>query len=115
MKTKYNRIFEIKTMKREISGFGGGYERMCRKMLIAGLRWLEQNPKAEPRFLTYKNIYGVIHEDNKDAKVLSKIVVDASKGECSGAMHQAVIGSCLWIKANGLEKYLKEMNKRDKK
>jgi hypothetical protein len=66
---------------KEISGFGGGYEETCRKMLIAAVEWLDDHPDADPQFYGYKNIYGVIHEDNDDAKALSKAVVDASGAE----------------------------------
>jgi len=95
---------------REISGFGGGYEEACRKMLVAGLEWLDAHPKAAPKFHGYKGIYGTVHEDNDDAKALSAAVVNAVEG-CSGAMHQAVICACLWIRKNGWEKYVTEMSK----
>jgi len=100
----------IRNMKREISGFGGGYEKHCRKMLIAGIKWLEQNPKANPEFYGYKNVYGVISDDNEDAKALSKAVVDGADGDCTGAMHQAVIEIILYIRKNGIDKYLEQMN-----
>jgi hypothetical protein len=93
----------------EISGFGGGYEQTCRNMLIAAVEWLDAHPNADPQFHGYKNIYGVIHEDNDDAKALSKVVVDASGNDCTGAQHQAVISSAMFIKANGWEKYKAEM------
>ena len=97
----------------EISGFGGDYEKMCRKMLKAGLDWWDAHPKADPKFHGYKGIYGIISEDNKDAKSLTKAVVDASKGDCTGAMHQAVISSILFIRKNGWKKYVKEMSERE--
>lgn len=101
---------KIKIMKREISGLGGRYEKECRNMLIAGLRWLDENPNANPVFKGHQNIYGVINEENEDAEKLSNIVVQECQ-DCSGAAHQAVIMSVLWIKKNGIEKYLEEMNK----
>ncbi len=104
---------KIRTMKREISGFGGNYEKDCRKMLIAGLKWLEDNPKANPVFHGYKGVYGIISEDNEDGKVLSKAVVDGSDGNCSGAMHQAVIQTIFWIMKKGIDKYLKQMNEEE--
>ena len=93
----------------EISGFGGGYEQTCRNMLIAAVERLDAHPEADPQFHGFKGIYGVIQEDNEDAKALSKIVVGASGGDCTGAMHQAVISSALYIKKNGWEKYKAEM------
>jgi hypothetical protein len=91
----------------EISGFGGGYETTCRNMLIAGLEWLDKNPEANPLFHGYKGIYGVISEDNEDAKELTRVVIDASGNDCTGAMHQAVISSILWIKNHSWDEYVK--------
>jgi len=95
----------------EISGFGGNYEACCRRMLAAALEWLDANPQADPQFSGYKNIYGVINEDNEDAKALSRAALDGA-GEYgpSGAQHQAVITTALWIKANGWwPAYVKQM------
>ena len=98
----------------EISGFGGGYEQTCRYMLKAGLEWFDKNPKADPKFKGFKNIYGLIMEDNADAKALSKAVTDATD-DCTGAMHQAVISSIFYIKKNGWDKYVKEMSRSEVK
>jgi hypothetical protein len=95
----------------EISGFGGGYELGCRAMLIAGLEYWDANPDLDPRFRGFKDVYGILSDDNKDAKRLDKAVVDAVDGECTGAMHQAVISSILYIKKNGWDHYVKEMSK----
>ena len=89
----------------ELSGFGGGYEEACRKMVVTGLEWLDAHPKADPQFHGYENIYGVIIEENDDAKQLSKAVVDATGGDCTGAMHQCTISHILWIHKNGWETY----------
>lgn len=90
----------------QISGFGG------RAMVVAGLEWIDANPNSVPRFTSYQNIYGVIGEDNEDAKKLSEAVVAASGGDCTGAMHQAVIGHVMWIVRNGWEKYVAECIRR---
>jgi hypothetical protein len=95
----------------EISGFGGGYEQTCRNMLAAGLEWLDEHPDADPKFQGMKGVFGVIFDDNEDAKALSDAVVEGADGDCTGAMHQAVVGSCLWIKENGWDAYCAEMSK----
>jgi len=99
----------------EISGFGGGYEATCRAMLTAGMQWLEANPQADPHFRGYKNIYGIITEENDDAKALSKAVVDAADGDCTGAMHQAVISRCLAAKRLGWDEYCKQCREHNAK
>lgn len=95
----------------EISGFGGGYEEACRTMLRAGLRWLDAHPDADPKFHGYAGIIGVIAEDNEDAKELSKVVGDAVP-DCSGAMHQVVVKTCLYVRKHGWDAYCAAMSKR---
>ena len=95
----------------QLSGFGGGYEEACRKMVVAGLEWLDANPKADPKFHGYKNVYGLIDEDNEDAKALSQSVISACD-DCTAAMHQAAIGHILWIRKNGWERYCNESRER---
>lgn len=101
----------------EISGFGGGYEITCRRMVLAGAEWLANNPASNPEFVGFKGIYGVIKEENEDAKSLSKyITADAiTGGDCTGAMHQASISHIMFIRKNGWDKYCEEMSKPDDK
>lgn len=96
----------------EISGFGGGYEEACRQMLRAGLHWLDAHPDVDPQFHGYKGVFGVISEDNEDAKALSKAVLDAVP-DCSGAMHQAAIGACLYVRKNGWDAYCVAMSRTE--
>jgi hypothetical protein len=102
----------------EISGFGedgsaGGrrYEECCRAMLRGGLAWLAEHPDADPRFHGYEGVYGILEDDNDDAKALSLAVVAPARagGGASGAMHQAVIGHLLFIKAHGWPAYVARM------
>ena len=96
----------------ELSGFGGGYEATCRAMVVAGLEHLDAHPEADPKFHGYKGIYGIITEDNADAKALSEAVVKAANGDCTGAMHQASISHVLWIRKNGWDRYCAESRER---
>lgn len=96
---------------REISGFGGGYEQCCRDMVLAGVKWFDEHPTAKPSFKGFKNVYGLIMDDNEDAKALSKAVVDAANGDCTGAMHQASISHVMRIKQVGWEQYCAESRK----
>lgn len=98
----------------EISGFGGGYERTCRAMVSAGCNWLSERSDADPQFHGFKGVYGVIAEDNEDAKTLSKVVLDASGGDCTGAMHQAAIGHIFaWRRLGSWLAYQREMRTRN--
>lgn len=95
----------------EISGFGGGYEQTCRNMLSAALDWFDEHPDADPKLKGFEEIYGVLMEDNADAKALSAAVLAAANGDCTGAMHQVVISSSLWIRHHGWDAYCDEMSK----
>ena len=98
----------------EISGFGGDYEAACRNMVRAGVKWFDEHPESEPQFHGYKNITGIIVDDNDDARSLSVAIVDACH-DCSGAMHQAAVSHVLAIKRLGWEKYSEEMKQREAK
>lgn len=107
-------MYEFTNEMGEISGFGGGYEACCRKMLKAALEWFDANPDAEPEFRSYEGVYGVLPPNNEKAEELSKAVIEASGNDCTGAMHQAVIQSAFWILQNGWEKYVEVMSRRDR-
>ena len=100
--------YEFEEGMSEISGFGGNYEDTCRRMVKAGLEWFDEHPEADPQFVGYEGIYGIISEENEDAKKLSKSVV-ASVNDCTGAMHQSTIGHILHIKKVGWDIYIEEM------
>jgi len=93
----------------EISGMGGSYEQGCRAMLIAGLEYLDDHPNLDPRFKGWKGAYGVLVDDNEDAKKLDKAVLDAVDRECTGAMHHAAIETILWIRHNGWKRFVDSM------
>ncbi len=94
---------------KEISGMGGGYEKACRKMVEAGLEWLDQNPNADLSWKEFKGIYGITTEESEDVKKLEKVMLEAAGG-CSGAMMQACLNHVLFVKNNGWEKYKEEMS-----
>lgn len=96
---------------REISGFGGGYEEACRRMVIAGMEWFDANPNANPLFQGFKNVTGLVMDDNEDAEALSRVVAGAAGGDCTGAMHHAAINHILYARKHGWEAYQLEMRK----
>ena len=97
----------------EISGFGDGYEQCCQDMLEAGVRWLNEHRQADVQVLVSPQIYGVIREGTPDTEALSKVVLDAAKGEATGAMHHAVMARLSYIAANGWDAYCAEVRKRN--
>lgn len=113
--------YEYTPDMREISGFGGGYEGCCRAMVIAGLEWLDEHPGADPQFTRFSQIYGVINEENEDARSLTRAMLAAkwtdddgnatTVGEygATGAMHQATVGHVLHIRQAGWSTYVQGM------
>ena len=101
-------MYEFTDEMNEISGFGGSYEQACRDMLKSGLIWLDEHPNANPMFSGYTGVYGLVKEDNEDAKALSKATTDCVD-DCTGAMHHAVVSTILWIKTNSWDEYVKRM------
>ena len=99
----------------EISGLGGSYEEACRKMVIAGLEWFDNNKEADPKFHGFKNVFGLIIEDNEEAEKLTKHMNEACNGEATGGMMQCCLDHVKYAKHNGWDKYIEAMEKgRDK-
>lgn len=99
----------------EISGFGGGYEDYCQDMLEAGVKWVQEHPDATLKLSGFRNIYGIVEEETEETKELSECVLEASKGQATGAMHQNVMSRLLWIKAHSWEEYVVELIKNEEK
>lgn len=110
MKDNKLKLTDIRNIA-EISGFGGGYEKACQDMLQAGWEWMCQNREKGLAGNTYKNVYGIFKPGNQATEELSKTIVAASGGDCSGAMHQAVMGHLMYINTNGLDKWMEEVRK----
>lgn len=83
--------FEWTEDMRDISGFGGGYERACRQMISQGCAWWAAHPDADPKFHRFKDVMGLCFEDNDDARSLTEAINENIEGGPSGAMHQAAV------------------------
>lgn len=119
-------MYDFTEHMQEISGFGGSYEAGCRAMVKAGMTFIDSQSDINPQFKGYKNVYGLIVEDNDDAKALTEAIMDApfvdpetekqtTIGEygATGAMHQAAITHCLYIMKHGWDKYVAEMSQKE--
>ena len=95
----------------DLSGMGGGYEAMCQLMLWRGIKYLEAerpDPAMWDGAKEYQNIYGVMITEGKDLKRLESVIIQ--KGDdCTGAMHQCVMGHLRFIHKNGLPKWEEEL------
>jgi hypothetical protein len=95
----------------EVSGFGGGYEDACRKMVQTGMEWLDKHKEANPTFDQFKNVYGLTTNENDDMKDMQSAMNEAISNGASGAMMQVSTNHVLYAHKNGWEKYISEMEK----
>lgn len=110
----------------EISGFGGSYEAGCRAMVLAGIKGIDENPNADPQFTGFKGVFGLVMDDNADAKALDEAILNAEvtypdmnggksfkvRKECTGAVHHAAINHVLAYKRMGWNEYCKVLRER---
>ena len=95
----------------DISGMGGGYEKMCQRMLARGIAYLaEVNPPVEmwEKAKECANIYGIMLTEGQDLKALEACVI-RSGDDVTTAMHQAVMQHLLYIHRNGKDKWLEKL------
>lgn len=104
--------YTYKNIEREISGFGGGYEKSCRNMVIAGMEWLDAHPEAKPTFKQYANVYGITAEENNDMEAMQAAMLRVCD-DCTGAMMQACTNHVLKAREVGWEEYTRLMNEAD--
>ena len=102
--------YQYKENSREISGFGGGYEEACRKMVIAGVEWWDAHAEADVRWKESPNITGIQFNESDDCKAMQKHMNEAIDNEASGAMMQACCNHVLAARRLGWEKYMEEMH-----
>lgn len=95
----------------DISGFGGSYEAGCQKMLLNGLKFLNEHPNFD--FRVYKSnpqVFGLCIGEGESAEALDKAVCEGV--EPSGAMHHAVISHLAYIHKHGYDSWIAEAEKQ---
>ncbi len=97
-----------------LSGFGGSYEAGCQALVLGGLDWLDEHPDADPQFGGFRNVFGIVQEENADAKALTKAMIAAAdkvdaNGGVTGAMHHQAVLHILHVRMVGWDTYLEEL------
>ncbi len=95
----------------DISGMSGGYEVACQRMLRSGINYLKDKPDFHFDYEGFKNVYGMCFTETPWGKDLDKVLMKAVNDDCTGAMHQAVIGHLSQIHKHGLEWWLNQFPK----
>lgn len=113
--------FAFTNNMRQVSGFGGSYERGCRAMILAGAAWLRDNPDSNPVFTSPPMVFGMATAENQDAKDLDRAMMDSeviidgkpvrAGDHATGAMCHAAANHVMFIKKNGWPRYVEEMTK----
>jgi hypothetical protein len=87
-------------------------------MLEAGVKWLTSRATIAAPDLKASGLQGVtglFTPESDDARELEKVILDASKGEATGAMHHTVMSRLFFISGQGWEKYCEELRERKAK
>jgi hypothetical protein len=83
-------------------------EKEARYMLKKGLEWFDRNPNATPQFKSYKEIKGLIVDDNMQAaELLQDMTGDINT--IRAANLNVIINHLFYIRKFGWEAYVKEM------
>lgn len=95
----------------DISGFGGGYEDTCQRMLWRGVAYLAE-VKPDPAMWSgakeYQNVYGLLITEGAELQALEKAII-LPDDDATGAMHQAVMGHLRFIHLNGVDAWREHM------
>ncbi len=95
----------------DISGFSGSYEAGCQKMLLNGLKFLNEHPNFDwTAYKEYRGVFGLAIAESSEAKELDDAVCQDVKP--SGAMHSAVISHLAYINKHGYDAWLAEAEKQ---
>lgn len=103
----------VKKRTATISGFGGGYEDACQRMLWRGVAYLsEVQPPLEiwDGVHGYKGFYGILHTEGTGARELEDAML-SGEDDVTGAMHQAVMGHLRAIHEHGVDWWLDELRR----
>lgn len=103
---------KIKTF--DISGFGGGYESTCQKMIWQAVKYLVENKPKDLTSKQSKSITGVCINEGKDGEAFDEAMMNGIDG-ATGAMHQYATNHARFIYEKGYDKWFEKMAKhRDK-
>lgn len=100
----------------DVSGMGGGYEHTCQRMLANGRKYLSDNPdfSSELAYKGFEGVTGICIAASIGAKNFDQIILFGID-DCTGAMHQVVVGHLLYIAKHGEEKWLDAFKDRPKR
>jgi hypothetical protein len=98
-----------------ISGFGGGYEDTCQRMLWKGVAYLSE---AQPplsiwaQVHAYEGVFGLLSTEGEGIRALEAAAM-AGEDDVTGAIRQAVMGHLYAIHQHGVDGWLDHIRERD--
>jgi hypothetical protein len=106
---------KVKKTTAVISGFGGGYEDTCQRMLWKGVAYLaEVQPPLDiwKGVHSYEGVYGVLVTKGAGIKAL-EAAATAGEDDITGAIHQAVMGHLRAIHEHGVDWWIGHLRNHD--
>jgi len=97
----------------EISGLGGEYERTCREMVTAGVRWLEQNDGPTVQFSESENVTVRIDDGNGVKEELRAHMVESVDVEPTASMLHVSMKHSLYADGIGWDAYVSRLEDGD--
>jgi len=115
MAVSKKKIMEIKKYEytkkcKEVTGLSRDQENACRKMVVAGVKWFDDNPKASPKFKEYLSP-SVVVGDNSDTKSIEDAMLEVVDDNYSELLMTA-FSHCLFASKNGWDKYIEVMESK---
>jgi hypothetical protein len=93
---------------REISGFGGVYEECCKKMVIAGMQWIDDHPDANPQYGNTHRLHKSTYP-NKDMADMQDAMNAAVDYQCTAAQMHSTTIHVQYARTHGWKQYIKHM------
>lgn len=98
----------------DISGFGGGYEKVCQVALWTGIKYLAKCDKPEDLFkgtVEFQNITGIAITPESAKELEDLWRSNPALDGWTGAQHQAVVGHLRFIAKEGYLAWIKKFEK----
>lgn len=93
-----------------ISGFGGGYEWTCQRMLANGYKWLQANCERKKHidYQGFKGVYGLCEAVGDISREFDEAIME-NVSDATGAMHHAVVAHLAYMSEHSWEQWVHEV------
>jgi hypothetical protein len=96
---------------RKMFCYGQVYEDACRRMVIAGMEWLDEHPDADIKIDTYNRIFDMTVPMADDIKKLEDVMSASAECGNAGNVIQDTVNHVLYARKIGWDAYIREWEK----